>query len=62
MAVRNILILGDDRLYNRSCEVESSELQSIEGIVADLHDTIMDFRKKYNAGRAIDNKSLKLEL
>lgn len=53
MAVKDILILGDNRLYDRSREVESCELQAVEGIVADLHDTMMDFRRKYNAGRAI---------
>lgn len=51
--VREILLLGDPRLYEVSTEVKEEELFELEGIVEDLHDTLMDFRERYHAGRAI---------
>jgi peptide deformylase len=53
MAVKEILLLGNPKLYE-SCEpVKKNEIKEIKKVVQDLHDTMMDFRKKYNAGRAI---------
>lgn len=49
--VREILLLGDIRLYEISHEV--SEKENIKNLVNDLHDTLMDYRKRYGAGRAI---------
>ncbi|CUH95274.1 hypothetical protein P22_1344 [Propionispora sp. 2/2-37] len=53
MAVKDILKLGDPRLYSKSEAVLKAEWKTINGIVEDLHDTMMDFRNKYHAGRAI---------
>ncbi len=53
MPVREILLLGNPRLYETSEAVTESELQTIAPIVKDLHDTLLAFRKKYGAGRAI---------
>jgi peptide deformylase len=36
-----------------SKEVEESEIQNIQEVVQDLHDTMMDFRERYGVGRAI---------
>lgn len=51
--IREILLLGNEELYDISDAVKEEELSSIAAIVADLHDTLMDYRKKYGAGRAI---------
>lgn len=51
--LKEILLLGNDSLYKKSLPVEKEELDLIKETVLDLHDTLIDFRKKYNAGRAI---------
>lgn len=51
--IRPILLLGDENLYKKSIEIKKPELHSIRAITDDLHDTLMNFRKIYNAGRAI---------
>ncbi|NJN42332.1 MAG: peptide deformylase, partial [Flammeovirgaceae bacterium] len=48
-----ILPLGDFRLYTKSELVNKAELAQLNESVRDLHDIILEFRKKYNAGRAI---------
>lgn len=48
---RPILLLGDPRLYQVSTPVPHNA--DIRGIVQDLHDTLMAYRGKYGAGRAI---------
>ncbi|MFX1560861.1 MAG: peptide deformylase [Promethearchaeota archaeon] len=53
MTVREILQLGNPQLYKKSAEVTTSDLEDIPLIVKDLHDTMMDFRKRFGAGRAI---------
>ncbi len=53
MAIREILLLGNERLYNVSIEVKKEELDYVKEVVEDLHDTLMNFRKEYGAGRAI---------
>lgn len=53
MAVREILLLGNEKLYDVSTEVKEEELKNIKEITEDLHDTLMNFRKEYGAGRAI---------
>lgn len=50
---REILLLGDERLYDKSQEVSKEELGAINEIVVDLHDTLMGFRQVYGVGRAI---------
>lgn len=53
MTVREILQLGNPQLYKASDAVTTSDLARLPQIVQDLHDTMMNFRKEYEAGRAI---------
>ena len=53
MAVREVLLLGNPQLYDVSETVLREELDDIQNIVTDLHDTLLDFRKRHGAGRAI---------
>ena len=53
MTAREILLLGNPLLYEKSKEVKESEVRSIGHIVDDLHDTLVAFRKEFGAGRAI---------
>ena len=53
MAVREILLLGNPKLFEICEPVQEAQLEQIKPIIQDLHDTLMAFRKKYNAGRAI---------
>lgn len=48
---KEILLLGNEELYEVSAPVE--EYENISDIINDLHDTLMAFREKYHAGRAI---------
>lgn len=51
--VREILKLGNPKLYEVSQPVTQADAQDLQGWVRDLHDTLMDFRKTYGAGRAV---------
>ena len=53
MSVKNILLLGDPRLYEISTTVEKNELDALKPQIEILHDALMDYKAKYNAGRAI---------
>ncbi|HWQ30438.1 MAG TPA: peptide deformylase [Negativicutes bacterium] len=53
MAVREILLLGDENLYRLCEEVRHEELEKAGRIALDLQDTMVEFRKKYGFGRAI---------
>lgn len=53
MAVREVLLLGNPQLYQVSEVVEKEEIDGLRPVVQDLHDTLMNFRSKYGAGRAI---------
>ena len=53
MSIKPILQLGDPRLYEVSAPVEKSDLAEMKRVVTDLHDTMIDFRNTYGAGRAI---------
>jgi peptide deformylase len=53
VSVRKILLLGDPVLYQPSAAVGEGEVAGLAGVVADLHDTLMDFRRRYGVGRAI---------
>ena len=53
MAGKEILLLGNPKLYESCIPIKKNEIKEIKYIVQDLHDTLMDFRKKYKAGRAI---------
>lgn len=50
---REIILLGDPRLYEVSAPVHHDELPDLIPIIEDLHDTLFDFKATYNAGRAI---------
>jgi peptide deformylase len=51
--VRKILLLGDKQLYKVSDEVDKKEIRQIRSSITDLHDTLMNYRDRYGAGRAI---------
>jgi peptide deformylase len=53
MAVKEVLLLGNPKLYEASAPVQKEELAGLRGVVDDLHDTLLDFRSRYGAGRAI---------
>lgn len=51
--VREILKLGNPQLYEISEEVTKTDLGFLPEWVQDLHDTLMDYRERYGAGRAV---------
>jgi len=53
MKLNRVLQLGNPKLYEVSESVKQSELESLRPVFQDLHDIILEFRAKYNAGRAI---------
>jgi peptide deformylase len=53
MAVQQVLQLGNPRLYELSEPVSEEHVHDMRVVAADLHDTLMDFRRRYGAGRAI---------
>ncbi len=53
MAVRDILLLGNPLLNQRSKSVKKAELNVVNAVGQDLHDTLMDFRARHGWGRAI---------
>lgn len=53
MAIREILLLGNENLYEVCKEVLKNEFDKTKQIVEDLHDTMMNFKAKYGFGRAI---------
>lgn len=53
MSLKNILLLGDPRLYQISRLVEKEELEKLKPSIEIMHQALMDFRVKYGAGRAV---------
>lgn len=53
MKLNRVLQLGNPLLYEKSERVKQSELETLRPVFQDLHDIILEFRAKYNAGRAI---------
>ena len=53
MAERDILLLGNKKLYRMCDEIKETELNKAQQVVHDLHDTLMAFRKRVGFGRAI---------
>lgn len=49
--IKKILLLGNPDLYKISEAVSSTE--DLSGIISDMHDTLIDFKQTYHAGRAI---------
>jgi peptide deformylase len=50
---REILLLGDPRLYEIAEEVEKEELESLKPVFTDMFDCIKGIRRDYGFGRAI---------
>lgn len=48
-----ILTLGDPQLYETSQEITEADRPQLPQWIADLHDTLMEYRKTYGAGRAV---------
>ena len=53
MTLKDILLLGDPRLYEICEPVSREELPGLQPVVDDLADLVLQFRAKYGAGRAI---------
>jgi peptide deformylase len=53
MPVREILQLGHPKLHTVCAPVKRDEVDALAPVIQDLHDTLMDFRARYDAGRAI---------
>jgi peptide deformylase len=53
MAVNDIILLGDARLYQKSEPVLKEETESLLPAINLMAETVIDFRKQYGAGRAI---------
>lgn len=51
--IRDILLLGNRQLYERCEEVQKNEIDDLKNVIKDLHDTLMDYRDRYGAGRAV---------
>jgi peptide deformylase len=51
--IKELLKLGNPQLYEISAEITREELPLVKQWIADLHDTLMDYRKTYGAGRAV---------
>ncbi|WP_295711099.1 peptide deformylase [Mucilaginibacter sp.] len=49
----DLLMLGDERLYQTSTPVLKTELQFVKDWVADMHNVMEQIRNKYHFGRAI---------
>ena len=51
--IREILKLGEPQLYEISEPVTEEDFAFLPAWVEDLHDTLMDYRRTYGAGRAV---------
>jgi len=51
--LKDLLLLGDARLYEVAEPVVKSDLPLVKDWVADLHNVMQEIRLKYNFGRAI---------
>ena len=51
--IKEILTLGNPQLYEISSPVTAEDLPMVKEWVADLHDTLMEYRRVYGAGRAV---------
>lgn len=53
MHLSDVIQLGDPRLYEVCEEVKESEVAAFQHIINGLANVVLEFRAKYNAGRAI---------
>ena len=51
--IQPILTLGDPRLYDVSEPVSGDDWKHLSQWTRDLHDTLMEYRRVYGAGRAV---------
>ncbi len=51
--IKDILKLGNPQLYVVCTEYNKENIKEIEEVVHDLHDTMMEYKRVYGAGRAI---------
>ena len=51
--IREILKLGDERLYEISALVTQEDFSQLPQWVEDLHDTLMEYKRVHGAGRAV---------
>jgi peptide deformylase len=53
MAVKDILFLGEPLLYEMSVPVKKEEVPDLLPMIAEMHETVAEFRTIYGNGRAI---------
>ncbi len=53
MAVREILLLGNEILYKPSVLLEERDKEKANQVAKDLEDTLLDFRSRVGFGRAV---------
>ncbi len=53
MAVKDILLLGNPKLYEKSVPVKKEDLNELQPIILLMFETIIYFKNKYSVGRAI---------
>ncbi len=53
MAISDILLLGNSKLYEKTNSVQKEELPDLIDQIDLMFKTVLDFRKNYGAGRAI---------
>lgn len=53
MAIREILLLGNENLYIQCKEISKDEISKAKQVIDDLHDTIIKFKNTHGFGRAI---------
>jgi peptide deformylase len=51
--IKEVLLLGNPKLYEVSEPVAETELGLVHAAVTDLHDTLIEYRRVHGAGRAI---------
>jgi len=53
MTIRDILLLGNPKLYETCSPVRQDQLADLESEISDLRDTLLAFRARHGVGRAI---------
>ena len=51
--IKRLLTLGDPQLYEISEQIFPEEAEDLKIWIDDLHDTLMEYRRIYGAGRAV---------
>lgn len=51
--IKELLKLGNPQLYEVSSPITEADMEYVSEWVADLHDTLMEYRRIYGAGRAV---------